>query len=131
MGADRKHWRVTRPLSRTSPLEEFVSQLDVVTCTLLSQILQEDWFERGVELLSNVFDQHPSTKRNGDFQVLEETSVRELIHGKTVSIGFTHVLNELVSLCLRVNHERPSSRVEHDDTVLHGQVITGKSTDRP
>jgi hypothetical protein len=41
------------------------------------------------------------------------------------------VLDELVGLRLRVNHERPSSRLEHDDGVFNRQVVGGKLVGSP
>ena len=43
----------------------------------------------------------------------------------------SQILDELVGLVLRIDHEWPSARSKDDDGVFNGQVVTGQLCHRP
>lgn len=86
----------------------------------LVHLLEKDWLKSRIELLSDVLNQDPFTKLDSEFKVPKEVSIAHLEDIKA-SLCFVPAkeLDELVGLVLGINHERPSSRAEHDDPVLN------------
>ena len=96
--------------------------------TTLVNLLLKDGLERRVKLFSDVLYKEPFASLDSLFELLHKRWIAHLdvlqAHWACVDI-LAQILDELVGLVLRVYHERPSSRLEDNDGVLDGQIVTG------
>jgi len=101
-----------------------VSQAELATSVYL---FEENRLKGWVELLSNVLNQDPLAELDAEFEVSEQVGFAHLEDVEARSRCFSaEGLDKLVGLVLRINHEWPPPRAEHDDAVLDGQIVVGK-----
>lgn len=95
-------------------------------------LFEKNWLKGWVELFSDVLNQDPFAKLDAELEVPEQVAIAHLedLKARCGSISAKE-LDKLVGLVLRINHERPPPRAEHDDTVLDGQIIVWKRGCRP
>ena len=103
-----------------------LTDLDSPVLSLLDLLLEKDRLEGGVNVLLNVLKEYPLTELNSQLETSDQVTFRQLedVQVDTFSV-LAHLLDELVGLSLRINHERPPTGAEHNDAVLDGQTITG------
>lgn len=88
--------------------------------TRFVDLFEKNWFQSRVKFLTDILNEAPFTKLNCEFQVPQQISITHLEDIQTLfSILTTEVFDELVSLVLRIDHQRPPSRSEHDNTVFN------------
>lgn len=92
-------------------------------------LFQEDGIQGWIELLSNVLEQHWLAELDGVFEGPEEVGIGEL--DDVDAATDLHLLDPFVGLALRVDAERPSSRLEDDNTVFEGEVVGRQAVDVP
>ena len=106
-----------------------IAQFDIDGAAGLEGLLEQKRLERGVELLSNVLEQHRLTELDG---VLQHSHVVRLRQPDDVqSRRPFEILDPLVRLALRIDHQRPAPRVPHDYPILHGEEIARQTEDAP
>jgi hypothetical protein len=103
-----------------------LADLDCPVLALFDLLLEKDRLEGGIDVLSDILKEHPFTELNSQLQTSDQVAFRQLedVQVDSFSVG-ANLLNELVGLGLGVDHERPPTGAEHNDTVLNGQGITG------
>tara|TARA_B110001450_G_C17648080_1_gene492087 strand:+ start:579 stop:920 length:342 start_codon:yes stop_codon:yes gene_type:complete len=98
---------------------------------LLDLLLEKNWLKSWIKGFTNVFKKHPFTELDCHFEISKKVGFRLFEHIKTCFDIFTKILDKLVSLGLRINHEWPSSGFEHDKTIFNGQFIRWKTSYTP
>jgi len=93
------------------------SHLNSVAGPRLDDLHLQDRFKRGIKLYANVFEEYPFAKLDAVFEISDKRWMRWLVRLKLISLA--HDLNKLVGLGLRINHEGPSARAEHDNAVFN------------
>lgn len=88
-------------------LYNLLSQFNVGSITLLSDLFKQNRAQRGVQLFSNILQQYRSSKLDSIFKSSQEIRVRKLNH-KEFPLLF-HTFDPLVGLPLWVYTKRPSS----------------------
>ena len=102
-------------------LHRRVAEAETHLPALLEHGLEQQRLERGVELLSNVLEQHWRAELNGVLELAHEIAVRELHHHEVMRL--LHSANPLVRLSLRVDDERPPATLAHHDGVVDAEGI--------
>lgn len=92
-------------------------------------LFQEDGIQGWIELFSYVLEQHWLAELDGVFEGPEEVGIGEL--DDVDAATDLHLLDPFVGLALRVDAERPSSRLEDDNTVFEGEVVGRQAVDVP
>ena len=102
-------------------LDDALAQLDAHHAAGFEQLLQQQRLQRRVQLLLDVLKEHGETELDGVFKRSEVVAVRELDHLDVVLA--LHVLDPLVRLTLRIDHQRPAPGVGDHDSVVDGEGI--------
>ena len=102
-------------------LDDALAQLDAHHAAGFEQLLQQQRLQRRVQLLLDVLQEHGETELDGVLQRSEVVAVRELDHLDVVLA--LHVLDPLVRLTLRIDHQRPAPGVGDHDSVVDGERI--------
>jgi hypothetical protein len=98
-------------------LVENVTESKVIT---LIDLFEQDGLECWIKFLADVLDKTPSTKLNGHFQASKQIDITHFENIETIlSSAVAEILDEFICLALWINHERPSSRFEHDNTIFN------------
>lgn len=90
-------------------LDDAVTEFHAQSSALLERLLQQQRLQQRVHLLANILQQHRSTELDAVFQRPDQVRVGQLDDVQVV--GFLHVLDPLVRLILRVDHQRPTTSV--------------------
>ena len=85
---------------------------------LFEGLLQEYGLQDGIQLLSNVLQETGVAELEAVLQGAHIVGVGELDDLQLVDL--LHVLDPLVGLALRVDHQRPAVGMLHDDGVVNG-----------
>eukprot|EP00955_Chlamydomonas_euryale_P013382 144301-Chlamydomonas_euryale.AAC.3 len=109
--------------------DDVVADLDDLRPALLERLLQQQRLQRSIEHLAHVLQQHRTAESHAVLQRPQHVLLRELDHVE--ALFALHVLDPLVGLHLRVNHERPAPRLGHDDAVLDRDCVGRQPRDRP
>ena len=90
-------------------LDGAVSQLDADAASLLEGLLQEQRLQDGVQFLSNVLQEDRGAELDAVLQRAHKVRVCEFDDVEV--FGLLHVLDPLVGLSLRVDHQWPAASV--------------------
>mmetsp|Transcript_51844 Transcript_51844/g.121546 ORF Transcript_51844/g.121546 Transcript_51844/m.121546 type:complete len:254 (+) Transcript_51844:2409-3170(+) len=108
-----------------------VTELDNVAGTILDLLLAEHWFQSGVEVDADVLQQDPLAELDAKLQRSQEILLAELAHIDPCFGVLAHVLDVLVGLSLRVDHQGPAPGTVDDDTVFDGELVVRQGADHP
>ena len=108
---------------------DIVTNLDDVVASVLEDLLQEQWLKCRLKLLSYVLQQHRTSKPHSILKSPKIVFLTELDHVQTPIL--LHVLDPIVCLTLRVDHQRPATGLAEDDCILRGLGVRRKACDVP
>lgn len=97
-------------------LDNGVAQLDAHRTALFKHLFQQYRLQQWVQLFVDIFQQHGQPKLN---RILQHPRIIGL--GETYDaepIGLFHVLDPLIGLTLRINHQRPASSVSKKQRIF-------------
>ena len=110
-------------------VELLVAELEHLARALLDDAAREHGLERGVELLLDVLQQVGQAVGDGRLELAQEVLALEVLDLERALL--LHLLDPLVRLALRVDHERPAAAARDDDAVLGAEVVRGQPLDVP
>mmetsp|Transcript_19418 Transcript_19418/g.41699 ORF Transcript_19418/g.41699 Transcript_19418/m.41699 type:complete len:233 (-) Transcript_19418:877-1575(-) len=106
-----------------------LTELDHDLVTLFEGLAQEHRLNGWIGFLQDVFDQHRVSKLNASFQTLQVIAIGELCYYDVLRLP--HLLDPSVRLPLRIDAERPSSCLIHDDAILDAEGVVWQPPDDP
>eukprot|EP00964_Phaeocystis_antarctica_P055484 scaffold32640_cov63-Phaeocystis_antarctica.AAC.2 len=110
-------------------LDGAVAQLDRHDASRLEDLLKQHGLEHRVELLAHVLEQRGLAELQRVLEHAREVAVGELERDQAeLAVA---VLDPLVGLHLRVDHERPAARLRDHDAVVDGEHVVGQPVNVP
>ena len=110
-------------------LDGAVAQLDRQDAARLEDLLEQHGLEHRVELLGHVLEQRGLAELQRVLEHARKVAVGELERDQAeLAVA---VLDPLVGLHLRVDHERPAPRLRDHDAVVDGEHVVGQPVDVP
>ena len=100
-----------------------ISNLDWPRASRSYLLLKKNRFKCRIKTLPTVFKQYPSSELNRKFNRSQKGRLRWLQTLQRICILRPKILDKLVRLCLRVNHQRPPSWFKDDDTIFNWEII--------
>lgn len=111
--------------------ESFITDGDAHAGALLGVLLLHYRFPRRIKVCTYVFNQHPSSELYCEFHSLHQRCVISFFSFDSFCVFFSNVFNKFVRLCLRINHQWPSSTLVNNYTIFCRSIILRKSSNIP
>jgi hypothetical protein len=109
--------------------EDILSHFKVGSCAFLVGLLQQNRSQSRSDFCSEIFDEDWRSKLDAIFKISDEVIVGQFDDFQ-LSVGFLF-FEPFVALSLRIDHERPSPGVVHDDAIFDRKVVVGKAVHVP
>lgn len=118
-------------LEALAVVDGLLSDCDGVARTGLHHLLKQDWLEGRVQILADALQDHPLAELHCQLDRTHQVGLGGLGNVDALLVLGAEVLDELVGLVLRVDHERPPLGLVDDDSVFGGSVVFGQACDVP